>query len=173
MSKDEEEMPPIDEANPSRRLAMDEIDEIMPVPPVASPMPPPRAPRRSNTYTPYAYSSRSTDQNRTMSPEAELLQARIDREIIRQQLQIQEEPWIKSYWRPAMGWLYMLICLVDFVIFPALVMILPAILKNFGIQIDYQPWQSLTLTNGGLMHIAFGAILGITAWTRGKDNMTR
>ena len=34
----------------------------------------------------------------------------------------QEEHWIKAYWRPAMGWLYMAICFVDFILFPLLAM---------------------------------------------------
>jgi hypothetical protein len=33
----------------------------------------------------------------------------------------------------------------------------------------YTAWQSLTLANGGLIHIAFGAILGVAAFSRGQD----
>lgn len=81
-----------------------------------------------------------------------------------------EENWIKSYWRPAMGWLYMLICFVDFVLYPMLAMVMPAFLHKFGVEnATYTPWTSITLTNGGLIHISFGAILGITAWTRGLE----
>jgi hypothetical protein len=74
-----------------------------------------------------------------------------------------------------MGWLYMLICFVDFVLFPLLAMFIPAILKNLaGIEdVAYVPWTSLTLSNGGLIHLAFGAILGITAWTRGVEKCER
>jgi hypothetical protein len=32
-------------------------------------------------------------------------------------------------------------------------------------------WQPLTLQGGGLIHIAFGAILGISAWTRGQEKI--
>jgi hypothetical protein len=84
-----------------------------------------------------------------------------------------EEHWVKSYWRPAMGWLYMLICLVDFVIFPALTMVLPAILKGFGITVAYTAWQSLSLQNGGFIHIAMAAILGVAAWTRGNEKVAK
>lgn len=86
---------------------------------------------------------------------------------------VKEENWIKSYWRPAMGWLYMIICFVDFVLFPALVMFLPAFLKPFGVDVAYQPWASLTLSNGGLIHMSFGLILGVSAWSRGKEKMTK
>jgi hypothetical protein len=83
-----------------------------------------------------------------------------------------DENWIRSYWRPAMGWLYMLICFMDFVFFPLLAMFIPAILKNLGV-VDgaYAPWVSLTLSNGGMIHMAFGAILGVTAWTRGMEKI--
>ena len=74
---------------------------------------------------------------------------------------------MKSYWRPAMGWLYMLICFVDFVAFPVISMFMPAFIKGF----QYVPWKSITLDNGGLIHLAFGAILGITSWTRGQEKV--
>lgn len=85
---------------------------------------------------------------------------------------VTEENWIRSYWRPGMGWLYMLICFVDFVFFPMLAMFVPAILRNFGVEnTSYVPWESLTLSNGGMIHLAFGAILGVTAWTRGQEKI--
>lgn len=73
-----------------------------------------------------------------------------------------------------MGWLYMLICFVDFVLYPVLTMVMPAFLHAFGVEnVGYNPWSSITLTNGGLIHISFGAILGITAWTRGLEKVRR
>lgn len=82
------------------------------------------------------------------------------------------EHWAKSFWRPAMGWLYMLICFMDFVGFPVLTIFLPIIFKPFGLTMPYTAWQSLTLANGGLIHIAFGAILGVAAFSRGQDKAT-
>ena len=79
------------------------------------------------------------------------------------------EHWAKSFWRPAMGWLYMIICFMDFVGFPILTIFLPIIFKPFGLTMPYTAWQSLTLANGGLIHIAFGAILGVAAFSRGQD----
>jgi hypothetical protein len=32
-------------------------------------------------------------------------------------------------------------------------------------------WVPLTLQGGGLYHISMGAILGIAAWTRGKEKV--
>ena len=79
-----------------------------------------------------------------------------------------EEHWVKAYWRPAMGWLYMLICLVDFVVFPAISMFIPILTK-----IPYVAWQSLTLSNGGLIHMAFGAILGVAAYGRTQEKINK
>ena len=76
------------------------------------------------------------------------------------------EHWMKSFWRPAMGWLYMLICFMDFVAFPLISMFLPIIERGFGLQMGYTAWQSLTLSNGGLIHLAFGGILGVSAYGR-------
>ena len=79
------------------------------------------------------------------------------------------EHWMKSFWRPAMGWLYMLICFCDFIVFPALTMFLPVIERMFGLTMGYTPWQSLTLSNGGLIHLSFGAILGVSAYGRTQE----
>jgi hypothetical protein len=83
----------------------------------------------------------------------------------------EQEHWVKAYWRPAMGWLYMVICFMDFVGFPAITMFLPVIEKGFGIQMAYTPWVSLTLSNGGLIHMAFGAILGVAAYGRTQEKV--
>jgi len=82
-----------------------------------------------------------------------------------------EEHWMKSMWRPAMGWLYMVICFMDFVAFPAIAMFMPLILKGANVQMQYVAWQSLTLSNGGLIHMAFGAILGVAAYGRTQEKV--
>lgn len=94
-----------------------------------------------------------------------------DSEITKHQLSIQNENWIKSYWRPGMGWLYMIMCAFDFIIFPMMMILSPAVGSFLGINLTYQPWTSLTLSNGGMIHIAFGAILGVTAYTRGQEKL--
>ena len=84
------------------------------------------------------------------------------------------EHWMKSFWRPMMGFLYMFICAFDFIIAPMLSMAMPLYLKSLGAAtISYTQWQSLTLANGGLIHLAFGAILGVTAWTRGQEKIAK
>jgi len=102
----------------------------------------------------------------------DLAYSELDRKELERAQEIQKEHWIKSFWRPAMGWLYMVICFVDFVLFPVLAMLMPVLLKSLGIdEANYVPWKSLTLENGGLIHLSFGAILGVTAWTRGLEKL--
>jgi hypothetical protein len=75
--------------------------------------------------------------------------------------------WVNKKWRPAMGWVYMLTCTCDFVLFPILWSILQVLSKG---QVTSQ-WQPLTLQGAGLYHIALGAVLGITAYGRTKEKV--
>jgi hypothetical protein len=75
--------------------------------------------------------------------------------------------WINTKWRPAMGWLYMVTCFVDFVIFPILWSVLQTVQ---GGQVTSQ-WNPLTLQGAGLYHIAMGAVLGIAAYGRTKEKL--
>lgn len=76
------------------------------------------------------------------------------------------ESWIHTHWRPSMGWLYMAICAFDFIIAP----VLTIVMKANGISIDI--WKPITLAEGGLIHLSFGAICGITAYGRTKEKCT-
>lgn len=75
--------------------------------------------------------------------------------------------WINKKWRPVMGWVYMLTCTADFVIFPVLWSLLQALSKG---SVTSQ-WQPLTLQGAGLYHIAMGAVLGIAAYGRTKEKI--
>jgi len=75
---------------------------------------------------------------------------------------------IKGLWRPLMGWLYLFVCLCDFVLFPILWNIAQATyLKN----IVFTQWSPLTLQGAGFFHIAMGAVLGITSYGRTKEKI--
>lgn len=77
-----------------------------------------------------------------------------------------DEHWIQAWWRPAMGWSYLVICVFDFIVFPA------ANAALFGLRgVPYQEWHPLTLQGGGLYHIAMGAIVGVTSWQRTREKM--
>jgi hypothetical protein len=75
--------------------------------------------------------------------------------------------WINKKWRPVMGWIYMLTCTMDFVIFPILWSLLQAMSKG---SVTMQ-WQPLTLQGAGLYHIAMVAVLGIAAYGRTKEKI--
>ena len=75
--------------------------------------------------------------------------------------------WINKKWRPVMGWIYMLTCTSDFVIFPVLWSLLQALTAG---NVTSQ-WQPLTLQGAGLYHIAMGAVLGIAAYGRTQEKI--
>ena len=79
----------------------------------------------------------------------------------------QKEDWMNSKWRPMMGWMYMLVCVMDMVVFPILWSLLQSL--NHG-QVSSQ-WQPLTLQGAGLFHIAMGAVLGLAAWGRTQEKL--
>jgi len=74
---------------------------------------------------------------------------------------------ISKYWRPAAGFVYLIICLFDFVIAPILI---PLINFKFGIGVGN--WKPLSISDGvGTLHLAFGAILGAAAFGRSKEKV--
>jgi hypothetical protein len=78
-----------------------------------------------------------------------------------------KEDWMNSKWRPMMGWMYMVVCTMDMVVFPILWSLLQSL--NHG-QVTSQ-WQPLTLQGAGLFHIAMGAVLGLAAWGRTQEKL--
>ena len=81
------------------------------------------------------------------------------------------EDWMNSKWRPMMGWMYMLVCTCDFIVFPVLWGILQAFLHANGNNAAVQQWQPLTLQGAGLFHLAMGAVLGLSAWGRTQEKL--
>jgi hypothetical protein len=77
------------------------------------------------------------------------------------------EDWMNSKWRPAMGWMYMLVCIADFVLFPVLWSLVQVIA---GGEVKSQ-WSPITLQGAGLFHMAMGAILGIAAYGRTQEKL--
>jgi len=76
------------------------------------------------------------------------------------------EDWMQKKWRPAMGWMYMIICTLDMGVFPILWSILQVTTHQTITQ-----WQPLTLQGAGLFHLAMGAVLGIAAWGRTQEKV--
>jgi hypothetical protein len=78
-----------------------------------------------------------------------------------------KEDWMNSKWRPMMGWMYMLVCTMDFVGFP----ILWSLLQMFSHGAVNSQWQPLTLQGAGLFHIAMGAVIGVSAYGRTQEKL--
>jgi hypothetical protein len=77
------------------------------------------------------------------------------------------EDWMTTKWRPLMAVTYMATIWFDFILGPILFNLLQY--WNPGQAVGM--WVPLTLQGGGLYHISMGAILGIAAWTRGKEKV--
>jgi hypothetical protein len=78
---------------------------------------------------------------------------------------IRDETWFNSTWRPAMAWQYMAVCIFDFILAPILTGLYSAYMH------EYHAWEPLSTGHGGLYHVAMGAVLGITVWSRGQEKM--
>lgn len=90
----------------------------------------------------------------------------IEREVVSQKPL--NESWVKTRWRPLIAWQYFSVCLFDFIIGPVITMIFFA--QTGG---EYVQWSPLTIQGGGLYHLAMGAILGITSWSRMQEKLHR
>lgn len=81
-----------------------------------------------------------------------------------------EEDWMTKTWRPMMAMMYMAVCVADFIVFP----IMFTIVQFWEVQAvndAFRQWNPLTLQGAGLFHMAMGAVLGVTAWSRGQEKM--
>jgi len=70
-------------------------------------------------------------------------------------------------WKYMMGYMYMAVCVFDFIVAP----ILFTIVQFWEIQAAndaFRQWEPLTLQGAGFFHMAMGAVLGISAF-KGAD----
>jgi hypothetical protein len=87
-------------------------------------------------------------------------------EQVKSESEQKKEDWMNSKWRPMMGWMYMLVCTMDMVVFP----ILWSLLQT-TVGAGLTQWNPLTLQGAGLFHIAMGAVLGIAAFGRTQEKL--
>jgi hypothetical protein len=81
-----------------------------------------------------------------------------------------KDDWMNTKWRPAMGWMYMGVCIFDFVLAP----VLWAVIQFWETQAAndaFRQWQPMTLQGAGLFHMAMGAVLGLAAWGRTQEKL--
>lgn len=82
----------------------------------------------------------------------------------------EKEDWMQKKWRPMMAVMYMMVCVFDFILFP---------IMFTGVQFweveaandAFRQWNPITLGGGGLFHVAMGAVLGVSAWSRGQEKI--
>jgi hypothetical protein len=102
---------------------------------------------------------------------------------------VQKETWFVKYWRPAAAWIYLSICVFDFVIMPVYhlrsqgnldqvweksLQLRPEDQLQAVVQLTRRTsWQPITMAEGGFFHLSMGAILGVAAWTRGRVQQAR
>jgi len=79
--------------------------------------------------------------------------------------------WLKTMWRPMMGWVYMLICFFDFIVFPIMFTTVQ-FWEVESVNDAFRQWVPITMSGGGMFHMAMGAIVGVTAWSRGQEKMS-
>lgn len=78
-----------------------------------------------------------------------------------------DESWNQKHWRSCFAWVYMIICLYDFVLGP----ILFQVLEFYNPGQDITAYQAVTLQGGGVAHIALGSICGISSFGRTKEKL--
>ena len=87
-------------------------------------------------------------------------------EAVKSASETKKEDWMNSKWRPMMGWMYMLVCTMDMIVFPILWSLLQTTTGS-----PITQWNPLTLQGAGLFHIAMGAVLGIAAFGRTQEKL--
>lgn len=103
-----------------------------------------------------------------------------------------DDTWIAVNWHPIAVMTYLFICLMDFVVFPGIVQVEnarynaaklvelatefhdgPAQIEAIHILHEQHDWDPLTLRGNGLFHIAFGGIISMAAYSRGRERVAR
>jgi hypothetical protein len=90
-----------------------------------------------------------------------------DQVIEKSESEKKKEDWMNNKWRPMMGWMYMAVCMADFVLFPVLWSLVQVVGDG---KVETQ-WSPITLQGAGLFHMAMGAILGIAAFGRTQEKI--
>jgi len=91
--------------------------------------------------------------------------------VVKEEKKKPDEDWMTKKWRPMMAIMYMTACLFDFVFFPIMFTIVQ--FWETAVQNDaFRQWAPITLQGGGLFHVAMGAVLGVSAWSRGQEKMS-
>jgi hypothetical protein len=80
---------------------------------------------------------------------------------------ISDDQWLQTYWRPAMAWAYLFICVFDFMAAP-----ISLAWFSYFTKTSLVMWTPLTIQGGGLFHLAMGAIIGITSYAKTQERVS-
>ena len=105
---------------------------------------------------------------------------------------VEKEHWYRWCWRPTAAIVFLTVVVFDFIIMPTFINLTSAgnnyqevfnQLNNLDkevqvelvkrIDIEKREWEPLTLQAGGVFYACFGAILGVSAWTRGQEKIKK
>lgn len=100
--------------------------------------------------------------------------------------------FIQRNWRPLAAITYLLICLMDFFIMPFWCQyqnVSQSRQQSIELALKFQDpagqiaalnsltelnvWKPITLEGAGLVHLSFGAIIGVAAWGRTKEKLEK
>lgn len=73
---------------------------------------------------------------------------------------------LAANWRPLSAYTYMIIVLFDFIIAPIL-----WVGVHVYLNLPIVSWEPLTLQSGGMFHLAMGAVMGVSSYTRGQEKV--
>lgn len=85
-------------------------------------------------------------------------------------MKIFDQDFMTTTWSPMMAVTYMAINICDFILFPVLWSAIQ-FWETSAANDAFRQWEPLTLQGGGFIHMAFGAILGIAAYSRGQEKI--
>ena len=97
------------------------------------------------------------------------------------------EAWYSKSWRPTAAFVYLAICLIDFALIPMYMashpsplsevvkasLLFPDPLLAFKTIQASQVWTPLTFAYNGMFHAVFGAVLGVSVWSRGQEKIAK
>ena len=105
---------------------------------------------------------------------------------------VKNDSWYQKCWRPAAAITFLVVVVFDFIIMPVFINLTSAgnnyqevfnQLNNLDkevqvelvkrIDIEKREWEPITLAAGGVFYACFGAILGVSAWTRGQEKIKK
>lgn len=92
------------------------------------------------------------------------------RDHVQMEPSLAPKPSQLANWRNQLANVYVATCIFDFIIAPILWAILQSTL---GVGAGIVQWNPLTLQGAGLYHMSMGAILGVSAWSRGQEKLQR